>query len=101
MPDSAPTTYVIFIDDNFHYQDESYRRRLPREFATAAQAIAVARRIVESSVDEHYQPGMSAEKLVAAYRQFGEDPFIIGPEHVEFSAWDYAATVAKWRAGAA
>lgn len=92
--------FKIFIDDNFHYQDEACRRRHPQEFATAAGALAVAKRIVESSIEEHSKPGMSAEQVVAAYQQFGDDPFIIGPECVEFSAWEYARKIAQLRGSA-
>jgi len=82
--------FVLRVADNFHYmdQDETYTHS---EYATWADAVAVARRIVDESLAEHYRPGISAGELFSMYTSFGDDPFIVSPPPGErFSAWDYA-----------
>jgi hypothetical protein len=83
--------YKVLVDDNFHYMDESERHELG-EFATAAGAVAAARRIVDEYLASAWQPGMSADELFKTYAFFGEDPFIIatGVEKVASSERDYA-----------
>ena len=83
--------YKVFVDDNFHYMDEG-ERYLHGEFATAADAIAAARKIVDEYLTSAIQPGMSADELFTSYALFGEDPFIVanGDEGVKFSAREYA-----------
>jgi len=65
------------------------------------EALAVAMRIVNGSLSESYEAGMSADELEGRYRGFGEDPFIIPtPEGQEpFSAWNYAGERARVLAG--
>jgi len=82
--------FVLRVADNFHYmdQDETYTHS---EYATWEEAVAVARRIVDESLAEHYQPGINASELFSLYTSFGDDPFIVSPPQGErFSAWDYA-----------
>jgi len=84
--------YVVLIDDNFHHMDESERIR-HGEFNTAAEAIKACKAVVERSLEDVYEPGMTAGQLLSRYRMFGEDPFIIsksGDTRVLFSAWTYA-----------
>ena len=83
-------TYTVFVDDNFHFLDED-ERWCAGEFATAEEALAKCRKIVEESVDHCAEPGMTAEEVYEAYVSFGDDPFIKG---VEFSAWGYAKQLA-------
>jgi hypothetical protein len=82
--------YTVFVDDNFHYQDESERYCAGR-FATAEEALAKCREIVHESVEHCRKPGMTAEEVYEAYVDFGDDPFIMG---VKFSAWDDAKQLA-------
>lgn len=83
--------FDIFIDDNFHYMDES--ERIHRgSFDTFEEALAEARRIVETSVRSSYRPGMSFNELWEQYKTFGDDPFISSGG---FSAWSYAAEVVR------
>jgi hypothetical protein len=84
-------TYAVFVDDNFHYQDESERYCAGR-FATAEEALAKCREIVRESVEHCRKPGMTADEIYKSYVSFGDDPFIKG---VEFSAWDYAKQLAE------
>ncbi len=83
-------TYAVFVDDNFHYQDEDERDYIG-EFATAEEAIAKCKEIVRESVESCREPGMTAEEIYKGYVSFGDDPWIQG---VEFSAWGYAKQLA-------
>ncbi len=84
-------TYTVFVDDNFHFLDED-ERWCAGEFATAEEALAKCRKIVEESVDHCAEPGMTAEEIYESYVDFGDDPLIMG---VKFSAWGYAEQLAK------
>jgi hypothetical protein len=82
--------FTVLIDDNFHYMDES-ERTAGGSFATAEEAIAEARRIVDRSLHEFYKPGITFADLMSAYCMFGEDPFIRSDASpCPFSARDYA-----------
>jgi len=83
--------FQVFVDDNFHYMDESERYRLGG-FPTCEAAIEACIRIVDEYLDSAYQPGMDAGELWQSYSMFGEDPFVIAPAGAtcKFSAWDYA-----------
>jgi hypothetical protein len=87
--------YKVFIDDNFHYMDESHRYKLG-EFNTLEKAIAACRKIVDEFLRENYKPGITSGELVAQFVLYGEDPFIIGADDkVPFSARDYTSVKAK------
>ena len=82
--------FEVFVADNFNYMDEEATHRLG-EFASWAQALSVARAIVDRSLQEVHRPGVGALALFDAYKSFGEDPFINPiPEGERFSAWEYA-----------
>ncbi|MBM4033367.1 MAG: hypothetical protein FJ291_16510 [Planctomycetes bacterium] len=82
--------YTVYVDDNFHYGDESERYKLGR-FRTAERAIAAAKKVVDEYLASAYQPGMTAEELDRSYLLFGDDPYIVPREPgTEFSARDYA-----------
>jgi len=83
-------TYAVFVDDNFHYQDEGERYCAGR-FATAEEALAKCKEIVRESVENCHKPGMTAEASYKNYVDFGDDPWIQG---VEFTAWGYAKQLA-------
>lgn len=91
-------TFRLFIDDNFHYGDES-ERVASGEYATLAEAISKAVEIVDDYLQSAYTPGMQSDDLMASYCMFGEDPFIIDTEStsrtVLFSARDYAAVACE------
>ena len=83
-------TYKVLVDDNAHYMDEDARHTLG-EYATATEALAAARALVERDLKELYRPGMSAAELFSHYTSFGSDPFIVSADpDCKFSAWDYA-----------
>ena len=89
----AMAAYKVFIDDNFHYQDES--ERVARgTFETAAEAVAACKAIVDDFLADAFKAGMSATDLYGQYASFGDDPFIVPVDPkdapVTFSAWHYA-----------
>lgn len=82
--------FVVRVADNFHYmnEEETYTHS---EHPTWAEAVAAACRIVDASLAEHCQPGISAADLHRSYTMFGDDPYIVSPPTGEqFSAWEYA-----------
>ncbi|MFQ5570247.1 MAG: hypothetical protein ACE5G0_11270 [Rhodothermales bacterium] len=82
--------YTIYVDDNYHYQDESERYTLGT-FKTYPDAIRAARKVVNKSLAASYKRGMTPAALLHAYKTFGKDPYIIPDEgDSRFSAWTYA-----------
>jgi len=82
--------YAVFVDDNFHFMDESERYKLG-EYDTCEEAVAVCKKIVDDFLNTGYKDGMSFKELYEGYTGFGEDPFIISDDEAcFFSAWDYA-----------
>ena len=92
--------YKVLVDDNFDYMDED-KRYEHGVFATAEEAIAACKRIVDSNLDHFMQPGMTASELYDAYTGGGDDPFIVcvnaDDEPVRFSAWSYAEEQSRLR----
>jgi hypothetical protein len=78
--------YTVYVDDNYHFMDEEERYTLG-VFDTEEEAIQAAKAIVDEFLVSAYKPGVEAEKLMATYVSFGEDPWIHGSP---FNAWDYA-----------
>jgi hypothetical protein len=90
-------SYIVMVDDNFHYMNEEERWQLGA-FATADQAIAASKELVDENLSDYYRPGMTATELYEMYVGYGDDPFVISPSdapNVDFSAWDYAKARAK------
>lgn len=82
--------YTVYVDDNSRYMDEGGRHRLG-DFATAEEALAASRRIVDDFLQQALRPGMTARELFSGYTSFGEDPHIASDDpSCTFSAWDYA-----------
>ena len=86
-------TWRVTIADNFHYMDAS-EYTPGGDFDTYEAALARARAIVNDSLREQWQAGMSADDLMAGYCQFGDDPFIVPAGEPAFSARDYARSQA-------
>lgn len=78
--------FRVFVDDNFHYMDES-ERYIAGEFDTLEEAIAKCKSIVDEFISSA-DPMTDPEKAYETYVNFGEDPWIAGD--ASFSAWDYA-----------
>ncbi len=85
---SAEKPYIVFVDYNFHYMDESERYK-QGEYATFQGAVKACQMIIDDCLSGLYKPGMSSKELFDGYVLFGEDPFICGQKS-DFSAWDYA-----------
>jgi hypothetical protein len=81
--------YTVYVDDNFHYQDEEHRY-MAGEFASHEEAVAECKSIVADYLMSALEPGMTASALYSSYTMFGEDPFVVGPHGAGFSAWTYA-----------
>jgi hypothetical protein len=84
--------YEVYVDDNFHYMDES-ERYSGGLFDSWEAAEAKCRMIVDEFLQANYKEGMLADELFRQYTLFGEDPWISPlSDERKFSAWDYAAT---------
>ncbi len=89
--------YTVMVDENSHFMDEDERWQLGI-FATAEDAIAACRKLVDASLLESYRPSMTTKELYDYYTSFGDDPSVIAPAgaaKVEFSAWAYARARAE------
>ena len=82
--------YAVYVDDNFHYMDESERYKFG-DFDSCEEAVAVCKRIVDEFLEQGYKEGVTYEDLYQGYTLFGEDPFIVSDDrNCFFSAWSYA-----------
>jgi len=83
--------YAVYVDDNFHYMDESERYKLG-EFDDCQSAVAACKQIVEEFLSR-CDTNKGADEMFAQYTMFGEDPWISSDDlDCKFSAWDYART---------
>ncbi len=78
--------YTLYVDDNFHYMDET-SRSTRGDYEHEDEAIRAAQRIIEDSLHDLCRAGMTPDELLACYKAFGEEPWISGSH---FSAWAYA-----------
>jgi hypothetical protein len=79
--------YTVYVDDNFHYMDESERYQLG-EFPDCAAALAACKQCVDQSLRDSRVEG---QDTLATYLMFGDDPFIVTEDpDCKFSARDYA-----------
>lgn len=87
--------YKVFVDDNYAFMDES-KRHPAGVFESHQAAVSAAEAIVDEFLLSTYRPGMKSDELFAAYRGYGEEPFILATEPDAavapmFSARTYAA----------
>jgi hypothetical protein len=86
-------TYSVYVDDNFHYQDEGARYKLG-DFATLDDAIAACKKVVDEFLRSETPSDRPAEERYEQYTGFGPDPFIMTDDpnagRPPFSAWTYA-----------
>lgn len=68
--------YIVRVYDNFHYMDEGEAFDLPA-LASAEEALARCKAIVDRSLQELRCEGMSADALYTRYQMFGDDPVVI------------------------
>ena len=79
--------YTVYVDDNFHYMDESERYKLG-EFDNCAAALAACKQIVDEFLLSNRG---QCEDVLVTYVMFGDDPFIVTDDpNCKFSARDYA-----------
>lgn len=82
--------YVVQVDENSHYMDESERYEQGR-YSDCEAAITVCKRIVDDFLVANGGGAKTAEELFRTYTLFGDDPFIMTADPAcRFSAWDYA-----------
>lgn len=83
--------YVVLVDDNFHYTDETERHELGR-FSDLDAAEAACKALVDQFLVTHLSLKSTARELYDYYVAFGDDPFIVSSDRsrIEFSAWTYA-----------
>ncbi|MGA2635173.1 MAG: hypothetical protein ABSF16_13140 [Terracidiphilus sp.] len=85
--------YSVYVDDNYHYMDESERYK-KGDYATLDEAIAACKQIVDGFLKDEVEPDGTAAERYAQYTGFGPDPFIVtyDPDagSPPFSAWNYA-----------
>lgn len=94
---SNKPSYILKVYDNYHYMDESSVTG-GTPYNSREAALKAAKDIVDDSLIELREPGMSAAELYGRYRMFGEDPCIISNvpgESVGFSASGYAEQKAR------
>ena len=91
MTATVGAQYKVYVDDNYHYMDES-ERFLAGVYSDCNSAIAKCKEIVDDFLLSSYTPGMTAGELCSSYTLFGEDPFIVTTDTAceKFSAWTYA-----------
>ena len=81
--------YKVYVDDNYHYGDESERSTVG-SYHSLEKAIEACKAITIRSLEDLYEEGISPEKLRAQWSMFGDDPFIIGGDGaVPFSAREF------------
>ncbi len=85
--------YSVYVDDNYHYMDESERYK-KGDFATLDKAIAACKHIGRRLSDDEAAPDGTAAERYGQYTGFGPDPFIVTNDpdvgSPPFSAWNYA-----------
>jgi hypothetical protein len=80
--------YIVYVNDNFHYMDDSERYKLG-EFDDCPSALAACKRIVDEFLEK--TASVSADDLFGQYTTFGEDPWVLSSDaDCKFSAWTYA-----------
>ena len=83
-------TFTVFVDDNFHFHDES-ERYAHDDFESYEEAVTTCKLIVDRDLKNMYSEDKSAASLYDEYTSFGDDPFVRPvPQGERFSAWGYA-----------
>jgi hypothetical protein len=92
MAEKSDEKFTVYVDDNFHYQEED-ERYVAGECDKYEEALTLCKNIVDQFLDDAInQSGpKNADALYKYYMDFGPDPFI-RPDllNSRFSAWGYA-----------
>ena len=84
--------YKIYVDDNYHYMDES-ERYVADSYSSLEEAVERCKELTIKSLEDLYEDGITPENLSAQWAMFGEDPFIRGGDgSVPFSARKFITT---------
>jgi hypothetical protein len=84
--------FTVCVDDNYHYMDEGARYKAG-SYHSLTKAYEKCCQLTIKSLEDLYEPGITAEKLHAQWLMFGEDPFIVGAGgSVPFSARKFVTT---------
>lgn len=83
--------YEVFVDDNYHFMDES-ERHSAGTFDSIPAAIAKGRAIVGSELQYVHKAGIQAGELFSLHCMFGDASWVKGEgcSPKDFSARDYA-----------
>ncbi len=87
--------YIVKVDDNFHYMDES-ERYFGGLYNTLEEAIEKCKKITIESLESFYKKDIKPNELLTQWTLFGEDPFIVteskSQNKVPFSARKFVTT---------
>lgn len=98
---AQPQRYRVLVSDGFMDADDETELN---SYGSFEEAKAVAEQMVERELLHLYRPGMSYERWLEDYMDFGADPWIrpcpVAPDgKPAFSAWRYAeAFISRWNA---
>jgi hypothetical protein len=89
MAGKSDGKFTVYVDDNFHYQEED-ERYVSGECDRYEEALTLCKTVVDEFLDDAIDQ-KSADALYEYYKDFGPDPFI-RPDllNSRFSAWGYA-----------
>ena len=84
--------YEVFVDDNYHYMDESERYSVG-SYDSLEEAVSRCKELTINSLKDLYEKGITPEKLQTQWAMFGEDPYVFGGDGaVPFSARKFIST---------
>ena len=84
--------FKIFVDDNYHYMDES-ERYAAGSYDSLDEAVNKCKELTIKSLENLYEKGITPEKLQIQWSMFGEDPYVFGGcGAVPFSARRFVST---------
>lgn len=82
--------YIVYVDDNYHFGDESERYKLG-EFETREEALVACKNKVDEYFERLKKGEHTYQELWEGYMLYGEDPYIFNDDSgIKFSAWEYA-----------
>ena len=81
--------YIVLIDDNFHFMDES-ERYSSGTYTTYEEAVEKCKQIVDEFLEDAISPEDSVDSLYTCWLMYGENPFIIGENVGDFSSTEFA-----------
>lgn len=90
MPETP--CYEVRVADNFRYMDKDAEYSAGFSLSDE-EAIEKCKLIVECSLQECRKGGKNVADILACYRHFGDDPYVLahnGAPSLIFSAWNYA-----------